>query len=205
MRNKAKNESGSSANAAEFLSDVCCGGGSFLPPPDYGASFPCSALGLSTVLAQCAMQRSSSLHPSPRSSGNLIFWKHFRGEVSILEVTVALEPPFHSTPLGKYVFSFPFFGKHSLPILTPLLLFSASSSPPSHMSTHFLVSSLSPYQKNQTVREAQKLPRVPSLISWRNSCPFSTDPEYEVLPWPMGMEVAVPFVSQTCHGTGLRD
>lgn len=99
------------------------------------------------------VQRSSNLHPSPRSSGNLLFWKHLRGEVSILEVTVAQEPPFHSTSLGKHVvLSFPFFGEHSLPILTPLLLFSVTPSPPSHMSTHFPVPFLSPYQKNPTDR-----------------------------------------------------
>lgn len=54
MRNKPENQSGSSADAEGSLSDVCCGEGSLLTPP-YRASFSCSALGLSTVLAQCAM------------------------------------------------------------------------------------------------------------------------------------------------------
>lgn len=154
--------------------------------------------------SECRMDGPEELQSS---SFPQIFWESSILETferrSILEVTVAQEPLFHSTPLGKHVLlSFPFFGEHSLPILTPLLLFSVTPSPPSHMRTHFPVPSLSPYQKNQTDRE--KLPRVPFLISWRNSCPFSIDPEYQVLPWPMGMEVAVPFISQTCHGTSLR-
>lgn len=47
------------------------------------------------------VQRGSNLQSSPRSSQNLLFWKHLRGEVSILEVTVAQNTPFPFHSLGK--------------------------------------------------------------------------------------------------------
>lgn len=102
------------------------------------------------------VQRNSSLHPSPRSSGNVLFWKHLRGEYFRGDSSIGI--PFHSTPLGKACSPLvSIFGEHSLPILTPVILLSATPSPPSHMST--LCPLCLHIRKNQTDRDAQKLQR----------------------------------------------
>lgn len=105
---KPENQSGSSADAEGLLSDVCCGGGSLLTPPLQSilpmfcpGTQHCAGPMCHAVTVGWMVQRSSNLHPSPRSSQNLLFWKHLRGEMSILEVTVAQDTPFLFHSLGK--------------------------------------------------------------------------------------------------------
>lgn len=171
-------------------------------PPDCGASFPsmlcpgaqrCTGPVCHAVAVGWMVQRSSNLPPFPRSPGNLLFWIHLRGEVSILEVTVAQEPPFNSAPLGKRVLlSFPFFGDHSLPILTPLLLFSVTCSPPSHMSTHCPVSSISISETSNWQRDTES-PESPFSDSLEKPLSISNRPRVPGSSLPCGDRGCTPI------------
>lgn len=111
MRNKPENQSGSSAGAEGSLSGECCGEGSLLTPPDYGASFPCSAPCWPNVpCSDCGMDGPDELRsPSfPR-----IFW-----ESSILETFERRGEYFRGDSSTGTLFPFLSLGKACSPLVS---------------------------------------------------------------------------------------